>query len=160
MAQFNVLQYNQSFMAKIGIHSYRIAEPTNEFLQSPIAFFIPFVLIVCHVISSAVFISQNSQQFEAVLQAIFLMIAGIQSLGMYFSVGLKMKEVKILQLKLQQIVDEGETLKCHVTRLLRHESELKRQKRLQMAHYYSLQPQIGTKLFANSKSSLHCPILH
>ena len=114
MAKFNVLQYNQRFMAKIAIHSYRLTEPTNEFFKSPVPFIILFLLSVGHVISSGVFVYRNFRQFEVALQAIFVMIGGFQGLGMYLSVGLKMKKVKLLQLKLQQIVDEGESLRYNL----------------------------------------------
>lgn len=106
MSKFKVLQCNQSLMAKLGIHSYRLNVPTNEFLKSP-AFLILFILSVFSIASSAAFVYKNYCQFEAALQSIFVIIAGIQCGGMYLSVGLKMKEVKILQIELQNIVDEG-----------------------------------------------------
>lgn len=106
MAKFKVLQYNQSFMEKLGIHSYRINVPTNEFLSSS-SFLILFILSVFSITSSAAYVFKNYWQFEAAMQSMFVIIAGIQCGGMYLSVGLKMKKVKILQIELQKIVDEG-----------------------------------------------------
>ena len=111
MAKFKVMKYNQSIMAKIGIHSHRITVPTNEFFKSPATFFFLIIFIVCHLTSSGVFVYRHFRQFEVASQAIFVLIAGFQSLGMYLSVGLNMKKVKALQLELQKIVDEGELLR-------------------------------------------------
>lgn len=107
MSKFSVLKYNQILMAKIGIHSFRITEPKNEFFKSFVACFILFILTAFSITSCAVFAYKNIAHFEPALEAIFVVIAGIQCAGMFLSVGLKMKNVKLLQIELQQIVDKG-----------------------------------------------------
>lgn len=107
MARFNVLDYNQHFMAKIGIHSYRLTDPSNEFFKTPSAYLILLILSVFSISSSAAFVYKNTDHFEAALQAIFVIIAGVQCTGMYLSIGLKMEKVKKLQIELQKLVDDG-----------------------------------------------------
>lgn len=107
MAKFKVLEYNQSFMAKFGIHSYRLSDPTIEFFKSPAALLILFILSVFSIASTAMFGYTNFDHFEVALHGFFVMIAGIQCGGMYLSIGLKMRKVKILQIKLQQLIDGG-----------------------------------------------------
>lgn len=107
MMKFTVLESNQAFMDWLGIYSYRLTEPTNEFLNSIVAWFFMFNSSVMIIGSSVLFIIKNMSQIQAVLGACKIAISGIQCGGMHLSVGIKMKLVKSLHLKLQQIVDEG-----------------------------------------------------
>lgn len=107
IVKFKVLQYNQDFMAKLGLHSHRLNESTNEFFKSPAAFLILFTLGVFSITSTGVYAYKNIGHFEAALQGIFVAIAGIQCGGMYVSVGLKMDKIKDVQSKLQNMVDDG-----------------------------------------------------
>ncbi|XP_055304812.1 odorant receptor 67a-like [Sitodiplosis mosellana] len=109
MAKFKVLKHNQELMALLGIHSHRLTEPTNEFFKLPVTYLVLFILCTFSITSCAMFAYKNFSQFGAALEAIYIMIAGVQCGGMYLSVGLKMKQVKLLQQKLQEIVDEGHT---------------------------------------------------
>lgn len=111
ITKFKVLKYNQSLMAKLGIHSYRSNDPSNEFFRSPVIYVVSFILAAFSITSSLVFAYNNRSQFDATLEAIYIVIAALQAGGMYFSVGLKIKKVKILFKKLQTIVDEGEFFK-------------------------------------------------
>lgn len=95
--RIEVLKYNQIFMSWIGIYSYRLTEPTNEFIKSKIAFL--FVTTVSYT---------DVAEFQVVLVAVAVIIGAAQTGGAYTNVGLKMKQVKVLHLKLQEIVDEGD----------------------------------------------------
>lgn len=105
ISKFNVFEYNQKFMAWLGIHSYRLEEPTNEFFSSLGAYYIAltigFVSIVCA--CTTLFASD----FKMVIQAAFALVAAIQSGGMFISVGLNMKKIKTFHLSVQDIVDAG-----------------------------------------------------
>lgn len=106
-ANFKVLRYNQNLMAILGIYSN---ETKNEFFKSPVAIFILFILSVFAITSTGIYAYKNIQQFDDALQAIYVSIAGIQCVGMYVTVGRKMREIKTLQFELQKIVDEGVSL--------------------------------------------------
>lgn len=106
MAKIQVLKYNQSFMTRIGIYSYNLIEPTNEFISSPIAWFIVINLLIV-MISSAVFIQKNLTDFKAALETLLVIVAAIQSLGAYLNIAFKMDKVKAIHFKLQEIVDQS-----------------------------------------------------
>lgn len=107
MTKFKVLKYNQSFMAKLGVHSYDLNEPKNEFFRSPSAFCIVLILCVFSITSTGFYAYENIMRFEAALQGLFVLIAAFQCLGMFVAVGLKKRQVKDVQLKLQHMIDEG-----------------------------------------------------
>lgn len=109
--KLQVLEFNQNFMAHIGINSHHLTESKNEFFRSIPAYFILFNLIVCCVISSSVFAYQNLENLELVLVTSLVIVAGFQTCGMFLSVGLNMTAVKTLHLRLQEIVDDGERVK-------------------------------------------------
>lgn len=107
--KFKVLKHNQSLMAWLGIHSYRLTEPSNEFYKSFGTYYILISIVSVFLISSA-YTALFSSDFQTVIQAWLLVVAGIQSGGMFISIGLEMKTIKRLQLKFQEIVDKGEAL--------------------------------------------------
>lgn len=101
-----VLKNNQTLMAWLGINSHRLTEATNEFFKSIGTYYILLTVFFIFIISSA-YTQAVSSQFTTVIQAWLLIVAGLQSGGMFISIGLQMKNIKILHLKLQEIVDEG-----------------------------------------------------
>lgn len=105
---FNVLEFNQNFMARIGINSHDLTESRNEFFRSIVAYFILFNLIGWCVVSSSVFVYENIEHLDLALQTAFVIVAGFQAGGMFLGVGLNMKAVKTVQLRLQEIVNAGE----------------------------------------------------
>lgn len=107
MKGFKVLEYNQISMRWAGIHSKDLHKPTNEFFKSFATYYILFSVISFTIGSSAVYIYKNSTHFEMVSEPILIVIAGLQAGGMFLSVGLNMKKIKILHIKLQEIVDES-----------------------------------------------------
>lgn len=107
MPQFKVLQYNQMIMAYMGIHSHRLSEPTNEFFYAFGTYYVLFCAIVLDILSTGMYILTNLSQFHKILQTFVVFIGGFQHAGMLLSIGLHMKKVKLLQLDLQEIVDQG-----------------------------------------------------
>lgn len=107
MKEFKVLEYNQISMRWAGIHSKDLYKPTNEFFKSFATYYILFSVISFTIGSSAVFVYKYSSNFEVVSEPSLIVIAGSQAAGMFLSVGLNMKKIKILHIKLQEIVDES-----------------------------------------------------
>ena len=107
MAKFKVHKYNQAFMARLGIHSYNLNDPANEFFKSIATFYNLITATVFFVTSSAAFVYLNWPNLEIVLEPFLIVLAGVQYGGMFLSVGLNMKKVKLLHITLQKIVDEG-----------------------------------------------------
>lgn len=106
--QFTVLQGNQKLMARLGIYSYHLSEPTNHFFKSYGTYYILFSLPVTMIIPSLVFTYINrTVNLNLAIEATFLAVAGIQAFGMFINTGLNMKRIKLLHLKLQTIVDQG-----------------------------------------------------
>lgn len=105
--KFHVLKFNQNLMAHIGINSHHLTGSKNEFLRSFAAYYILFNLIVLCIISSTVFAYQNLDHIEVALLTILVIVAGFQAGGMFLSVGLNIQTVKTLQLRLQEIVNNG-----------------------------------------------------
>lgn len=92
-------------MSWLGIYSYQLKESTIEFYKSTLAYFILFHLML--LFFSCIVFAHESQDFKKKLEAIPLIVAAIQAFGSFLNVALKMKEIKALHLKLQEIVDEG-----------------------------------------------------
>lgn len=99
-----ILKNNQTLMSWLGISSHRLTEPTNEFFKSIGTYYILLAVFFIFIISSA-YTQAVSSNFTTVIQAWLLIVAGLQSGGMFISVGLQMKNIKILHLKLQGIVN-------------------------------------------------------
>lgn len=108
MAKFNVLKSNQMFMAWLGINSHHLNEPTNEFFKSFAAYW-TFSIMVLAIITSFWYVSENwAIHVKPSLGAFKIAFAGIQSSGMFLTIGMKMSKIKTLHLKLQDIVDQGD----------------------------------------------------
>lgn len=82
-------------------------KPSNEFFKSFATYYVLFSVISFTIGSSAVFVYKYSSHFEVVSEPCLIVIAGLQAVGMFVSVGLKMKQIKVLHIKLQEIVDES-----------------------------------------------------
>lgn len=107
-AKFNVLEYNQLFMTKIGIYPSRLNEPKNIFFKSPVTFYFLYFSIVPIIILSVIGAFKNWPNVNLVLQGVTLTVAGTQAVGMYFNIGLEMEKVRRLHLMLKEIVDKGQ----------------------------------------------------
>lgn len=104
MSKFKVLKYNEYFMKWLGVASYDLTDKSNEFFNSILPYLI-LILSICYVLSSIGFTYLNWPQFEIISGSCIVALSGTQTGGMFFSFGLRMKQVKAVHLQLQQIVD-------------------------------------------------------
>lgn len=108
MVKFNVLENNQRLMIPLGIYPHQLSESTNSFFKSFSTYYILSSLLFTMIIPALTFMCKNrTSNVNLVIATILVAVAGIQSFGLFFNTGLKMKAVKQLHLKLQGIVDEG-----------------------------------------------------
>lgn len=107
MSKFKVLRYNQAFMAELGIYSHRLTEPTNEFFNCRVTYTILGCLLVA-ILSNCVLVYIDSTNSKSTLESVVLIVTSFQAFGAYLNIGLKMKKMKELHLKLQEISDEGD----------------------------------------------------
>lgn len=107
MVKFNVLQLNQALMARFGIYSYRLTQPTNEFFSSISTYYILFFSILS-IGSCAMSMYRHFTNLMTTLEAVVIIVAVSQGLGAFINLGYKMQEIKILHLELQSIVNNSE----------------------------------------------------
>lgn len=107
MNKLKVLTFNQAIMSKLALYSTESIDPVSEFFKSPITYYFLFNAFILDIISCGIFVYQNFTHFELALETFFVVIAGLQSGGMFLSFGLKLDKVKSLQLELQKIVNNG-----------------------------------------------------
>ena len=107
MEKLKVMKYNQISMSWFGIHSMHPTEPTNGFFKSIGAYYILFCGISFTIGSSAVFVYKYSSDFELVSEPCLIVIAGLQDVGMFISMGLNVKTIKLLHIELQNTVNES-----------------------------------------------------
>ncbi|XP_031617477.1 odorant receptor 4-like [Contarinia nasturtii] len=103
-SKFKVLEYNQMIMARIGIHSHNLDDPTNEFFKRFISFYFLFVIVFL-IVGSIVFACINWPQYNVISEPCLIAVGCLQVGGMFLGFGLKMKTVKQLHHELQAIVD-------------------------------------------------------
>lgn len=104
MENFQVLDISKVLNNRIGLFTYRLCDPKNNFFTSLGCLNVLFSLTSFHVISSSMFMLKNVSQY---LATSLYVIAGLQDIGMLVSVGLNMKKLKELHRLLQGIVAEG-----------------------------------------------------
>lgn len=104
VSKFKVLEYNQLVMARIGIHSHRLDENTNEFFKSIVSWYF-LCTIIFFIFGSIMFICIHWPAYEVISEPCLIAIGCIQVLGMFIGVGLKMKKVKKFHLRLQEMID-------------------------------------------------------
>lgn len=103
MGKFQVFKYNQLVMSLIGISSDR-SNDLFQFLKN--VYFFGCLFGIC-VISTGVFIFNHRSNFGLVVPASLPLIAGLQASGCYLNIRFKTKEIQMLNLSLQKIVNEG-----------------------------------------------------
>lgn len=94
-------------MIRLGLHSFNLHDSKNEFFESFGAYYIMFIAIVFMIILSAAFMLGNLSNFEIISEPMLVAIAGFQMFGMFVSLGLNKKNVKVLQLELEALINEG-----------------------------------------------------
>lgn len=108
MAKYQVLKYNQILMKWQGIHSNRLTDPTNEFHKNFGCYYVTCILFA-FIITSAIKIYNYWPNVDLILKPCSVAFGGVQVVGMFICIGLQMKNIKSLHLKLQAMVDEGIT---------------------------------------------------
>lgn len=107
MVKFKVHKYNQAYMAALGIHSYKLNEPTIDLFRHFFPYY-AFTVIIFAITSSFMFLYENSHEVKDALESFKIVAGGFQSATCFFVVGFQLRKIKMLQLKLQEIVDECE----------------------------------------------------
>lgn len=103
MGKFQVFKYNQFVMSLIGISSDR-SNDLYQFMKN--VYFFCCLFGIC-VISVGVFLFNHRTDFRLVVPASLPLLAGLQASGCYLNIRLKTKEIQMLNLSLQRIVNEG-----------------------------------------------------
>lgn len=102
---FKVLAHNQALMIRLGLSSSNLTEPSNEFFKSFVPYFnltfLSINLILCGCIMFRYF-----PDLDLILEPLLIIIAGVQSGGMFLSIGLNMKNVKALYLAIEKVVHD------------------------------------------------------
>lgn len=107
MKKLKVLETNAAFMMPLGLYSRHLTSGKNEVFTSFAAYFITFCMLSVP-IATWLYIRKNwSTDVKSSFGAIKITSGGMQCLGLFVSVGLKLNQVKKLHLKLQEIVDES-----------------------------------------------------
>lgn len=106
MAKLKVLELNQTVMSAIDIYP-RSSEATSKFKASQLLGSSMCLFMLTAIILSAVYIYQGSTRLSYILDACIVFIAVSQAFFAYLNMKRKMDSVKSLQLKLQEIVDQG-----------------------------------------------------
>lgn len=102
MVKFKVLQMP---VTRLWTFPHRLSYPAADFFKSFTAYYFSFN-IIAFIITSAVFVYQNSTNFIMALRTSMVCFGCSQALGMFLSVGFNIMKVKKLHLKLQEIVNE------------------------------------------------------
>lgn len=113
-----VLKYSEIYLTFLGICSNRLNENTNEFLKTFNSYFFLVGFIGPLYGCSAAYIYENFSDLTTVTNALIVLSAGVASVGSFVSVGLNMKNVKLLHNKLQKIVDDSKTKQLHFLKII------------------------------------------
>lgn len=106
MEKFKVLQRNQKFLNRIGIHLDGGTNSTYDIFTYFLDYHVPISQIMGLIISAA-FIWKYPTEIKPALGALKICIAVSQCAGMFLGVRSKVKTMTALQNVLQEIVDKG-----------------------------------------------------
>lgn len=102
-----VLKFCLDYLTFLGICSDRLYDATNEYLKTINSYVFLFGFFGPLLSFSAAYIFKNFSNLELSTNAMIVLTAGIASFGGWFTIGLKMKTVKLLYREIQAIVDSG-----------------------------------------------------
>lgn len=105
---FRVLKYNHKFMVWMGIHSYRVGEPTNDSCKTFQTYYIACFMYL-FVIANAIVIWNKWPDIIGLSHPLLTAIGAIQVNGMFLCIRFELQTIKVLQIKLQEIIDQGIT---------------------------------------------------
>lgn len=106
MTKFNVMQSNQVFMAWLGIYSNHSTKTSNEFFRSPKSYMIFGALTMCTVFFVMEIVSSSSN-FTRKIDSVLVVVGMSEVICVFLNYGIKIPNMRALQLKLQSMVDKG-----------------------------------------------------
>lgn len=106
-SRMKALKFCLDYLTLLGICSNRLYDSTNEFLRTINSYICLFGFLGPLLSFSAAYIYKNFSDLELSTNAMIVLAAGIASFGGWFTIGLKMKTVKLLYREIQDIVDAG-----------------------------------------------------
>lgn len=107
MKKFKVFKVNQAFMAKMGIYSPNFADNSINLYKSIVRHIITFILLTIILASGPYAMKNASVDIKSTLNSCKMIVAGIQSIGTFLSLGFKMNKTKEFHLKMQEIIDKS-----------------------------------------------------
>lgn len=113
ITKMKVLQYNQYYLNVLGLSSDRLTEQTDEFLKTMNCYVLLFGLGGLLFPCSAIFGINHVYNIKLALKSLLLVCGCLQCVGSYISIGIKMKKVKQMHLKIQDYVDNGNFFILH-----------------------------------------------
>lgn len=111
---FKVLKLNEQLMILLRIYRQPIRNVTdadNDFFKSITTYCLAFSDIT-FAAASAVFVYQNVSDIMVALRTTLLIVGAIQSVAIFLSIGCKIDKIKVLQIKLQEIIDQTAMGNC------------------------------------------------
>ena len=106
---FKVLKSNEQFMVWFRIYTHPLSDVSHvdhDFFKSITVYCVTFTEI-SFIVSSVVLVCLNVSDNIMVALRTAMVIAGTsQALGMFLSVGITIDKVKLLHIKLQEIIDQ------------------------------------------------------
>lgn len=106
MTKFNVMQSNQVFMAWLGIYSNHSTKTSNEFFRSPKSYLIFGAMTMCTVFFVMEIVSSSSN-FTRKIDSVLVVVGMSEVICVFLNYGIKIPNMRALQLKLQSMVDKG-----------------------------------------------------
>lgn len=104
-----VLQFCTKFWKFLGLleSSSKIDPDTNKFLKTIMSWIVLFNSSVLMVVASGIFIVRFLSNFDEVTVEMEVFCAGIQAVGVYLPIGIKMFDAKRMILEIQALADRG-----------------------------------------------------
>lgn len=105
MATFKVLKYHENILLRLGI--FQEQKSTNGFFTSPIIHCVLFSSVT-FIVSSSMYVYQNSVDFNKTLHVALFTIGMTQSMGMFISFGFNATKIHAVHCELQELVKKSQ----------------------------------------------------
>lgn len=113
MVKIEVLKSNQFYMSKLDVYSRDLTKPSKNVYKSFGIYYITFAMLATFY-TSWLFIRENwSTNVKASLDAVKIIFAGIQCIGIFLNIGFKMNDTRVFHRRLQEIVDGSMIFSLH-----------------------------------------------
>lgn len=104
MVKVSVQKYNRAYMTPLGLHSYKLNDPSIELFYHPAVYYAT-VFLTYSFVSAFVYLCQNIDNVKEALES-FKILAGGAKVGICsFIVAFQMRKIKTLHIQLQEHVD-------------------------------------------------------